>query len=172
MVPLTRILLFLHTSFTHTMPQMLLDTIWYDFCVGVSGGCCWPGLKKFLYWWRSQTPIALSSPCPPSTSSAGAYWLMVSQTLPACLTRNFHLVISTCLTGLIIFRFIHYSLSVTLLLNVFPPFFLWIGLNEDQNICLQTCHSLQVLSSSLSTELLQRWLIIHRHTSLNSFQTI
>lgn len=30
------------------------------------------------------------------------------------------------------------------------------GLNEDQSICLQTCHSLQVLSSSLSTELLQR----------------
>uniref|UniRef100_A0A3B4V3S0 non-specific serine/threonine protein kinase n=1 Tax=Seriola dumerili TaxID=41447 RepID=A0A3B4V3S0_SERDU len=29
-------------------------------------------------------------------------------------------------------------------------------LNEDQSICLQTCHSLQVLSSSLSTELLQR----------------
>ncbi|KAM3597338.1 uncharacterized protein V6R79_003264 [Siganus canaliculatus] len=30
------------------------------------------------------------------------------------------------------------------------------GLNEDQNVCLQTCHSLQVLSSSLSPELLQR----------------
>nr|XP_019958506.1 PREDICTED: serine/threonine-protein kinase SMG1 [Paralichthys olivaceus] len=30
------------------------------------------------------------------------------------------------------------------------------ALNEDQSICLQTCHSLQVLSSSLSTELLQR----------------
>uniref|UniRef100_A0A8C4EIJ3 non-specific serine/threonine protein kinase n=1 Tax=Dicentrarchus labrax TaxID=13489 RepID=A0A8C4EIJ3_DICLA len=30
------------------------------------------------------------------------------------------------------------------------------GLNEDPSICLQTCHSLQVLSSSLSTELLQR----------------
>ncbi|XP_008297822.1 serine/threonine-protein kinase SMG1 [Stegastes partitus] len=30
------------------------------------------------------------------------------------------------------------------------------ALNEDQGICLQTCHSLQVLSSSLSTELLQR----------------
>ncbi|TKS88123.1 Serine/threonine-protein kinase SMG1 [Collichthys lucidus] len=29
------------------------------------------------------------------------------------------------------------------------------GLNEDQSICLQTCHSLQVLTSSLSTELLQ-----------------
>uniref|UniRef100_A0A3Q4GZX5 SMG1 nonsense mediated mRNA decay associated PI3K related kinase n=1 Tax=Neolamprologus brichardi TaxID=32507 RepID=A0A3Q4GZX5_NEOBR len=30
------------------------------------------------------------------------------------------------------------------------------ALNEDQSICLQTCHTLQVLSSSLSTELLQR----------------
>ncbi|KAM8824507.1 serine/threonine-protein kinase SMG1 isoform 2-T2 [Synchiropus picturatus] len=30
------------------------------------------------------------------------------------------------------------------------------ALNEDQSICLQTCCSLQVLSSSLSTELLQR----------------
>ncbi|CAB1447955.1 unnamed protein product [Pleuronectes platessa] len=30
------------------------------------------------------------------------------------------------------------------------------ALNEDQSICLQTCHSLQVLSSSLSTEMLQR----------------
>ncbi|CAJ1075376.1 LOW QUALITY PROTEIN: serine/threonine-protein kinase SMG1 [Xyrichtys novacula] len=30
------------------------------------------------------------------------------------------------------------------------------ALNEDQSICLQTSHSLQVLSSSLSTELLQR----------------
>ncbi|XP_067343536.1 serine/threonine-protein kinase SMG1 isoform X2 [Channa argus] len=30
------------------------------------------------------------------------------------------------------------------------------ALNEDQSICLQTCHSLLVLSSSLSTELLQR----------------
>nr|XP_046270775.1 serine/threonine-protein kinase SMG1 isoform X2 [Scatophagus argus] len=30
------------------------------------------------------------------------------------------------------------------------------GLNEDQSISLQTCHSLQLLSSSLSTELLQR----------------
>ncbi|KAM9843156.1 serine/threonine-protein kinase SMG1 [Aulostomus maculatus] len=30
------------------------------------------------------------------------------------------------------------------------------ALNEDQGICLQTCNSLQVLSSSLSTELLQR----------------
>uniref|UniRef100_A0A3Q2WGJ8 non-specific serine/threonine protein kinase n=1 Tax=Haplochromis burtoni TaxID=8153 RepID=A0A3Q2WGJ8_HAPBU len=30
------------------------------------------------------------------------------------------------------------------------------ALNEDQGICLQTCHTLQVLSSSLSTELLQR----------------
>ncbi|XP_029016036.1 serine/threonine-protein kinase SMG1 [Betta splendens] len=33
---------------------------------------------------------------------------------------------------------------------------LFNALNEDQSICLQTCHSLQVLSSSLSTELLQR----------------
>uniref|UniRef100_A0A665V5R4 non-specific serine/threonine protein kinase n=1 Tax=Echeneis naucrates TaxID=173247 RepID=A0A665V5R4_ECHNA len=30
------------------------------------------------------------------------------------------------------------------------------ALNEDQSISLQTCHSIQVLSSSLSTELLQR----------------
>ncbi|XP_069566221.1 serine/threonine-protein kinase SMG1 isoform X2 [Brachyistius frenatus] len=30
------------------------------------------------------------------------------------------------------------------------------ALKEDQNICLQTCHCLQVLSSALSTELLQR----------------
>ncbi|XP_041633863.1 serine/threonine-protein kinase SMG1 isoform X3 [Cheilinus undulatus] len=30
------------------------------------------------------------------------------------------------------------------------------ALNEDQSVCLQTCHSLQVLSSSLSTELQQR----------------
>ncbi|XP_072224935.1 serine/threonine-protein kinase SMG1 isoform X3 [Leuresthes tenuis] len=30
------------------------------------------------------------------------------------------------------------------------------ALHEDQSVCLQTCHSLQVLSSSLSTELLQR----------------
>ncbi|XP_074552097.1 serine/threonine-protein kinase SMG1 isoform X2 [Halichoeres trimaculatus] len=30
------------------------------------------------------------------------------------------------------------------------------ALNEDQSICLQTCHSLQVLSSSLTPELLQR----------------
>lgn len=35
--------------------------------------------------------------------------------------------------------------------------FIWTALNEDQSICLQTCHSLQVLSSSLSTEMLQRW---------------
>ncbi|KAM6905670.1 serine/threonine-protein kinase SMG1 [Xenentodon cancila] len=30
------------------------------------------------------------------------------------------------------------------------------ALHEDQSACLQTCHSLQILSSSLSTELLQR----------------
>ncbi|XP_068192330.1 serine/threonine-protein kinase SMG1 isoform X2 [Antennarius striatus] len=30
------------------------------------------------------------------------------------------------------------------------------GLNEDQTVCLQACYSLQVLSSSLSTDLLQR----------------
>ncbi|XP_033501746.1 serine/threonine-protein kinase SMG1 [Epinephelus lanceolatus] len=36
------------------------------------------------------------------------------------------------------------------------------GLNEDQSICLQTCHSLQVLSSSLSTELLQRCVDVSR----------
>ncbi|XP_029946461.1 serine/threonine-protein kinase SMG1 isoform X1 [Salarias fasciatus] len=30
------------------------------------------------------------------------------------------------------------------------------ALNEDHSVCLQTCHSLQVLSPSLSTELLQR----------------
>ncbi|XP_077590470.1 serine/threonine-protein kinase SMG1 [Stigmatopora nigra] len=30
------------------------------------------------------------------------------------------------------------------------------ALNEDQSVCLQTCHSLLILSSSLSTELLQR----------------
>ncbi|XP_028310240.1 serine/threonine-protein kinase SMG1 isoform X2 [Gouania willdenowi] len=30
------------------------------------------------------------------------------------------------------------------------------AMNEDHSICLQTCHSLQVLSSSLTTELLQR----------------
>ncbi|XP_058508783.1 serine/threonine-protein kinase SMG1 [Solea solea] len=36
------------------------------------------------------------------------------------------------------------------------------ALNEDQSICLQTCHSLQVLSSSLSTELLQRCLDVCR----------
>lgn len=46
------------------------------FCVW-SGGSCWPGLKKSLCWWRSRTPIVLSSPYPPSTSSARVCCQMV-----------------------------------------------------------------------------------------------
>ncbi|XP_035470486.2 serine/threonine-protein kinase SMG1 isoform X2 [Scophthalmus maximus] len=42
------------------------------------------------------------------------------------------------------------------------------ALNEDQSICLQTCHSLQVLSSSLSTELLQRCVDVCRVQLVNS----
>lgn len=33
------------------------------------------------------------------------------------------------------------------------------GLNEDQSICLQACHCLQILSSSMSTEQQQRSLL-------------
>ncbi|KAK0144339.1 Serine/threonine-protein kinase SMG1 [Merluccius polli] len=34
--------------------------------------------------------------------------------------------------------------------------YIWTALNDDPGICLQTCNSLQVLSASLSTDLLQR----------------
>lgn len=82
----------------------------YDVCVGLSGGCCWPGLRRSLCWWRSQTPTALFSPCLPSTSSAGACWLTVS---PICSAFPTPFPQADRLS------YCH------LLLNVFPPCFSW-----------------------------------------------
>ena len=128
---------------------------WY-FCVGILGGCCLPGLRKSLSWWRSRTLIAPSSPCLPSASSAGASLLMVSPRCSSFLSNNFSPSVFQRLTGHGNYFQIK-SLILHLSVECFSPFFPWIALNEDQSICLQTCHSLQILSSSMSTELLQRW---------------
>lgn len=64
------------TGFKCIVP-IIIGTIWC-LCFAILGGCCWPGLRKLLYWWKSQTPIAPSSHCLLSTSFAGVSLPMVS----------------------------------------------------------------------------------------------